>query len=229
METPVQLLFRYGTMFVAIGFLLVSTWNAFRIGISGIYDAMAETEIDQWPKATEKIAGDGNRIESYLYTSYQFNSGNPSTSINLGRFYEFKALGKLQNRKEHLQSALYHYTQASKLRPASSVSWAIIAEVKSQLGELDLEFEEALAQSVRLGPWEPMAQILVVRTGLRNWTQLSGQMRELVRDTAIRGMFSRAPGQRNTMAGILEKQNFFPLVCPYLPNSDQFSRFCTNS
>ncbi len=189
---------------------------------------MAETEIDQWPKATEKIEGDGNRIESYLYTSYQFNSGNPSTSINLGRFYEFRALDKLQNRKENLQSALHHYTQASKLRPVGPVSWAIIAEVKSQLGELDLEFEEALVQSVRLGPWEPLAQTLVVRTGLRNWAQLSGQMRELVRDTAIRGMLSRAPGRRNTMAAILEKQNSLPMVCPYLPNSDQFSRFCKN-
>ena len=229
MATPVQLLIRYGTIVFVIGFLLVSTWNAFRIGISGIYDAMAETEIDQWSKAIEKIEDNRNRVESYLSISHKFNSGNPSTSMNLGRFYEFRALDKLQNRKENLQSALHHYTQASKLRPVGSVSWAIIAEVKSQLGELDPEFEEALVQSVRLGPWEPLAQILVVRTGLRNWAQLSGQMRELVRDTAIRGMLSRAPGRRNTMAAILEKQNFLPMVCPYLPNSDQFSRFCKNT
>lgn len=229
MATHVQWLGRYGVIVFAIGFLLVSTWNAFRIGISEIYDAMAETEIDQWLKATEKIEVDGNRVESYLAISHRFNPGNPSTSMNHGRFYEFRALGELKNRKENLRSALHQYTQATSLRPASSVSWAIIAEVKSQLGELDPEFEEALVQSARLGPWEPLAQILVVRTGLRNWVQLSGQMRELVRDAAIRGMLSRAPGRRNKMAAILEKQKFLPLVCPYLPNSDKFSRFCKNT
>lgn len=224
MAMPVQLFARYGVMVILMGLLFSATWNAFRIGISEIYDALAGVEIDHWAKATGRVASEGNTVESYLSISHQFNSGNPSTSMNLGRMYEFRALGK--SREENLQVALNHYVRASKLRPASSVSWAIIAEVKSQLGELDTEFEEALAQSVRFGPWEPMAQTLIVRTGLRNWSRLTANTRKLVRDTAIRGMLSQAPGQRRTVARILKTQGFLTLVCPHLPNSRQFSRYC---
>ena len=226
-SVPVPLLARQGSTVFFIVFLIFSAWSAFRIGISGIYDAMAKLEIDQWSKASEKIAGGGNRVKSYLSISYLFEPSNPSASINLGRLYEFRALS--ESRKANLRSALHHYTLASELRPASSVTWAIIAEVKSQLAELDMEFEEALAQSVRFGPWEPVAQILIVRVGLRNWAQLSGQTRKLIRDTAIRGMFSRASGQSRRMARLLENQGFLTLVCPHLPNSGEFSRYCKNT
>ena len=220
-----------GTIFL-VGLILVSALNAFRIGISGVANALAESEMDRWPKASRRIDTSSNRIKSYLDIGSQFYPDNPFLLASQGRLREYEALPSPSNpavTKENLRSALCYYIQASKLQPASSISWAIVAVVKSQLGELDPEFDEALAQSVRLGPWEPLAQILVVRIGLRNWAQLSGQMRALIRDTAIRGMLSQALGQTNTMAGILEKQNFLPLVCPSLPASDKFSRFCNNT
>jgi hypothetical protein len=188
--------------------------------------------MDQWTGAPEKVSAASDRISSYLNSGYSFYSDNPSILTNLGRLEEFRALldpSAADSPAENLRSALRAYTLASRVRPANSVSWAVIALIKSQLGEFDSEFDSALTQSVKMGPWEPISQILIVRTGLRYWSHLSGQIRALVRQTATRGMLSRSLGQKKKMARILEEEDFFPLVCPYLPNSDEFSRYCKDT
>ena len=145
--------------------------NSLRIGISSIYNQIAETELARWPAEPERITNEWSIVESNLSISNQLYAGNPSVLSNLARLHQYNSLN----------TALGFYREAGKLRPSHGLTWAIIAELKSGLREIDAEFSVALSNSAIWGPWEPGAQYLTVNAGLRAWPYLDQDDRLLIR------------------------------------------------
>lgn len=106
-------------------------------------------------------------------------------------------------RQAALQPGLVHARRAVELRPAYAYGWAILLKLKHRLGEYDAEFHRALAATMRLGPWEPGLQILVVDAGLSAWPTLSGEEQVAVMACYLRGLHR----QEEAMAGLLRKHN----------------------
>jgi len=81
------------------------------------------------------------------------------------------------------------YSKAVVLRPTSPYAWANRAWARYHLGLLDAEFYAALENAIRLGPWEPKVQLVVVDLGLGLWPVMPPDLR-----VKILGMVQR--GQR---------------------------------
>lgn len=79
------------------------------------------------------------------------------------------------------------------VRPRWAGTWATFAQVKAELGELDAEFESALASAVRFAPNEAAIQFRVVSTGLGSWAKLPRSSKELTLTTLSLGLRSVGP------------------------------------
>ena len=73
------------------------------------------------------------------------------------------------------------------MRPTSPYSWANLAWTKFHLKQIDAEFYLALDSAIRLGPWEPEVQFVVVDLGFALWQQLPAEMRPKILAIAQNG------------------------------------------
>jgi hypothetical protein len=114
---------------------------------------------------------------------------------------------------DYARQGLEYHREAVRLRPGAPYSWASIALLKGRLPEPDAEFEAALRNAARLGPWEPEVQIAVAESGLSLWDRLSPPARSAVRDTLARALrwqdaklfaLARSAGRLDVLCGVPE-------------------------
>ncbi|GAA0691888.1 hypothetical protein GCM10009104_18600 [Marinobacterium maritimum] len=122
-----------------------------------------------------------------------FEAANRSNSLlpidngeyldRLGRVNEWQGVFKPFGDVESIESrrdALTAYRQAAQLRPLWPHTWAQLAYIKLRLLEFDKEFDQALLQADRLGPWRMSVQAQLAEIGMIAWPQLDQQQRRSV-------------------------------------------------
>jgi len=126
-----------------------------------------------------------------LREAHERDPRQPNYLEDLARLYEYRALPLSAGdplAQEYLRRALEYQREAIRRRPGSPYTWANIALLKTQLSEPDREFEIALRNAARLGPWEPQVQITLADTGLRNWNTLAPETRAALRANVTRAL-----------------------------------------
>ena len=147
-------------------------------------------------------AGEARALAAALELAQRFEPGNPTTAEQLGGLYSLNvreaeagaALGSQRAR------ALEQYAMAVALRPTSPYAWANLAWTKYYLGQVDAEFYRALEAAMRLGPWEPEVQFVVVDLGLALWDEMPAALRPGILAMAQNGQ-RRYPSQIVAIAG----------------------------
>lgn len=79
-----------------------------------------------------------------------------------------------------LESAAANFRQALSVRASWPYSWVNLLSAKDKLGQVDMEFNQALKRAAGLGPWESRVQLQVVESGLRHWGKLGSVERTVV-------------------------------------------------
>lgn len=73
------------------------------------------------------------------------------------------------------------------------------------------EFEGALRNAARLGPWEPVVQIALAEAGFRHWNALAPETRAVLRANAARALrrqdaklfeLARRTGRLDVLCGV---------------------------
>jgi hypothetical protein len=124
--------------------------------------------------------------------------------------------------KRLLESAAEDFRQALSRRPLWPYSWVNLLTAKDKLGQADMEFNRALIESAELGPWEPRVQLQVVDSGLRYWTRLGSDEREVVRQK-VQDALKVQP--RNVFA-IVRDYGRADLVCGEQDGYRQIRQWC---
>ena len=124
--------------------------------------------------------------------------------------------------RQLLESAADDFRQALDSRPLWPYSWVNLLTVKDKLGQVDVEFKNALTRSAELGPWEPRVQLQVVDSGLRYWSRLGGAERELVQQKVLDALKVQP---RNVFA-IVRDYGRADLICGEQGNYAQIRRWC---
>ena len=88
-------------------------------------------------------------------------------------------------RRALLEAAAENFRLALNVRPLWPYSWVNLLSTKDKLGQVDMEFKQALNRSAELGPWEPRVQLQVVESGLRNWSRLGSAERAVVQQKVL--------------------------------------------
>ena len=130
-------------------------------------------------------------VHDLLRAARELDPGQPNYLEDLARLYENRALPLKAGdplAQRDLRQALEYQREAIQRRPGSPYTWANIALLKAPLPELDGEFERALRNAARLGPWEPQVQIALAEAGFRHWDALAPETRAALRANTARAL-----------------------------------------
>ncbi len=187
---------RLSQVLIALLGIAVPAYAAYEAGRRGLADwisVRARFQVVSWAeKRTVPSQEHWQRAVDALGAAQRLAPEDPSLYDHLGVAYDLAAAAFDPKGRwnVHTEFALLHFQQAAARRPTSPYSWASIATMKYRLGRIDEELFQALALSMRLGPWEPQVQIMVSDLGLALWDRLDthqkGEIRENWRRTAVR-------------------------------------------
>ena len=138
-------------------------------------------------------ADDWTRARQNLQRTLELDSGNPVHMEALARWYERYTLRLPRTSAiapAYLEQSAAHLRNALAARPGSPYTWANLALVKLRLGQFDAEFQSAVENAWRLGPWEPEVQLTLAQIAFRAPDQLGAAAQEATRG-AIRNALRR--------------------------------------
>jgi len=117
--------------------------------------------------------------------------GNPHARELLARWYEL-SVWRFDRKNElgiaYREQGLDHLRAAAARKPGSPQIWARIAELKLKLGALDAEFETAIVNAARLGPWEPEVHVVLADIAMAVFDQLSPVARAAAEQSVANGL-----------------------------------------
>ena len=173
--------------------LAYAAYEAGRRGLADWTSMRWRYEVTVWSaKRTVPSHEQWQRAVDMFGAALKLNPENPSLYDFLGTAYDLGSVVFFPGGQWSVYSeyALLNFRHAASLRPISPYSWANVATVKYQLGQVDDELFRALALAMRFGPWEPGVQIIVSDLGFAAWDRLTpelqAQIRENWRRTALR-------------------------------------------
>ena len=163
-------------------------------GLANLVAANATAmQLDLQTRATRSVgtieAREVQAVGDALHHAQRVDPFNPNTAEQLGSHYALSVrdADAAGNVVSHWAKARQHYASAVVLRPTSPYSWANLAWTKFHLKQIDAEFYRALDSAIRLGPWEPEVQFVVVDLGFALWDQLPAEMRPRILAIAQNG------------------------------------------
>lgn len=162
-------------------------------GLANLVAANATAmQLDLQTRATRTVgtieAREVQAVGDALHHAQRVDPFNPNTAEQLGSHYALSVRDiDGDNGGSHWAKAQQHYASAVVMRPTSPYSWANLAWTKFHLKQIDAEFYRALDSAIRLGPWEPEVQFVVVDLGFALWEQLPAEMRPQILATAQNG------------------------------------------
>ncbi len=161
---------------IMIALLLAGIAFAWMVFSADLDARVAHRYMDQWPKKRGQIeSSQWKKAQAALNDAISTNPYSVDYRIEMGQLYEWAALDLKLNqtsRQENLQQALYHYRQAASRRPTWPYSWAAIAYIKSELGQVDEEMLRAFRLADEYGHLVPRVQLRYYWAGLSAWDQL---------------------------------------------------------
>jgi hypothetical protein len=142
-----------------------------------------------------------------------------------GRLQELQAeqpgvVGKAQ--REALEYAAGYFRSALSVRPLWPYSWVNLLSTKDKLGQVDMEFNNALHRAAETGPWEQGVQLQVMRSGLHRWDYLEKAGRERVQKVIL----SALKVQPREVFSMIRSYGRPDLVCDESDGYKQIMRWC---
>jgi len=211
--------------------LPVSLYMIYTASIWGLADVKyrpVKIELKNWRSGKIELENkDWERIELKLSEALELDSGNPEiheilASAIEGRFINLAS--KDISAESSRQLALEHYRKSVLLRPVWPYAWAGLISTKYRLGQFDDEFFKALHNVVRLGPWEPGLQRLVIEIGLNEWNIFPIEEKTFI----LKIIPHALEKQPNKILSLIKDKGFLDLICLLNRNNLNVVEYCEN-
>ena len=166
----------------ALPYTLILFWADFHV-------TPVAKEMHYYAKRTGSIPTieEYQRFKNTLDASLEITADNPQYKELKARLL-LLALPHAVNKNKHLNDMLELHRQASFERPFWGVSSANLVFIKSKLLQYDDEYSGALLNAIKRAPWEPYVIQKVVASGITLWPYLSNKEKNLIAETAKRGL-----------------------------------------
>lgn len=111
------------------------------------------------------------------------------------------------------RDALATRRQLVEISPRVARYWVDLFVLKTRLQEWDDEARQALAEAVRLGPYEPVVNEKIIRQAMAAWPLLDQPARRMVIEASARGLQSSAHFRRDAVWRLVRRSGLLPLTC----------------
>ena len=160
-------------------FLMVCLGTLFQEGLGYLYSQQTVVFLKFWHQ--EALSEEwGGRVQPANYMNavdgarraLVYSPDNPLFLGQLAKIYDRQAISDTLA----AQNSLDVYRELIEIRPAWPYYRADFAVAKARAGEFDSEFEQALVDAIRLGPWEKEVLEKVARLGWLYRTTVSSAL-----------------------------------------------------
>ncbi|GAB3108694.1 hypothetical protein G8770_23475 [Aestuariicella hydrocarbonica] len=161
---------------------------------------------------------------SYLETALAFSPGHPDYLQSMGRLYSWRFF-VADAEPAVSDTGLAFYQQAIAERPYWPYAWSELALLKSQAGQFDEAFWQAMTVSQQYGPWDRRSVMSALNAGLGAWPQLSWSQRGDVQALFEKALSFSVKFSRQAFA-MAEQRGMEAAFCVSLQSNDisQFAR-----
>lgn len=171
MRAAVRLLSALAALILCLLAYTAGSW-----GLADLFARQPRGAMKLWD-AGKAMPGPGEieAARGALEAALRLKPGDPGIKEELGRVHTRAAAQPIGPRhvSPHAEAALSYFRAAVRERPVSSYAWAAMVTTQWRMRRVDAEFERALQEAARLGPWEPEVQLAVADAGLQSWQGLS--------------------------------------------------------
>jgi hypothetical protein len=189
---------------------------AVRAGLGDMYAAPAMLYmLEANDNQLEITPADRQAIEISLNRGLAFAPDTPEYLINLGWLQQYRMAVDEESLDDaewlRLSTLAYEsYAQAAAQRPTWPYDWGDMALEQYRQRRFDgAEYNQALVNVARFGPWKDDSQVIVAELALDTWEYLRPEARQATLATIDRGL-RRQPG---VMIEIIEAYPGWPTVC----------------
>ena len=194
---------------------------------SDLHLITANRDVQSWEKGKlfSFTMKQWSKVQEDLKIALQLDPANSKIMSKLGEHHKLLARSSKNTRwkiQSNHRNAADYFRQSIALRPISPAAWASLAIIKERLKVIDLEFWNAMKQSIRLGPWEPQVTLPISSAGMTYYRLMPRSMRSDMAEFIQHGF--KQHGIR--LWSQIEKTGHLELACSLMKDRNLIQRFC---
>jgi len=208
-----------------VALLIGLSVHAGSLGLAHLQVIRVENHLKTWEKAGKVSSSQAMTAAlRAIQRAISLHADNPyqlSLKANLLEWRGYTAATSGQQGAEVIdfRAAIELHRRAAELRPLWPESWASLAGLKVQLGELDSELDFFLQQADKLGPYTPLVHTTIVRAGLSQFTYHPLQSTSLLQKHLLLGL--NDPRTRSVVQKLVRQYGQEVVVCRWLAQATQ--------
>lgn len=176
-------------VFLLVFFLLVLVASSAIAFIADIYYFQAKKFEYRWERNPLSLNYDDWLDSKYhIDKALKLSAKHPDYLQFLGRLSIWRYFVNETPDSQLSSQSLEAFRESLLERPYWPYAWAELVLLKSQLGQIDEEFQLAFNKALAYGPWEHQVIVNLFNAGLGSWSDLSGEQREQLLSLFERGV-----------------------------------------
>ncbi len=185
--------------FLASATTVVLAWGGFTIAQFGLADVLSingNRELAAWEVSGAPLTPEiAYLVERNINQAIEIAPRNGEYHETMGTLQW--ALASVAERSDEararsLAASLEAFRTATTHARTSPYAWGNLLLTKHRAGEVDMEFDRALRNAARFGPFEPNVQAMIIEAGLWNWGRLDANQHAIVAATVDRAWETNA-------------------------------------
>lgn len=192
-----SMVIRAGALILLVA-CLAAVYFTIRIGMADYYSQQGYDVMASWDSDNPMSEASWQHAFDLIEEARNLSPSNPVFPQRHARLHRMKVTNgfvKAQAREDSLQQAIEDLDASLTIRPFWPSAWAELAYVRWLRVNAGADYEEALTNANRYGPWEPMVIRVTVLLGRRDQAYLfSHGYQDLVLDAYVRGLRSSVKG-----------------------------------
>ena len=193
-----------------------------RNALSDLYAGPAIDYLKDKPGFYELSDAEWQAVEQNVSQAAQLMPGNPAYFETLGQLHQIKLTQNtddlsIEQMSAHIRAAADYYSRAISARPTWPYYWGNLALEEYRRGNYTSpEYNGALANAARFGPWKKDVQRLVADLGSETWDFLEPDTRRELLGSIERGL----EAQPSRTVVIVRLHDAWPVICDFVLGSD---------
>ncbi|KEA64210.1 hypothetical protein ADIMK_1456 [Marinobacterium lacunae] len=188
--------------------------------LAGVSSAQAEMFLRDWSsKKTPPSEPAWQAAQAAAERSVSLVPGtNGDYWDRLGRVYEWRYLSQpfgADSAQASRERALEGYRASVKARPLWPYTWTQLAFIKLRLLQFDDEFDQALVQAFKLGPWRMNVQAQLAEVGMITWPQLNPEQKASTWESLERTL-RHSPQRARVLQDLAKRAGLYNELCAAL-------------
>lgn len=179
------------------------------------------SSVEEWDAAYSKLS-----------SALVMSPGNTDYLLAMGRMASWRVFIPEESESDLspvLTRGYRSFRKALDARPYWGVGWSEFALFKSQIGQIDEEFEFAIFSSIATGPFESRSLINSLNATFGAWDELSPRLKEeavFLFDLALSLPYKKPIQIQDRALELIDFYDLAPQVCEYKNLSEAALAFC---